>query len=69
MTEGDFAGPHVRSRVIPMIGADWALLRPDGVIDFYAPCMFETDDGTLIYIQNRGFRWGAEASMAALRER
>lgn len=69
MTEGDFAGPHVRSRVTPTIGADWALLRPDGVIDFDAPYMFETDDGTLIYIQNRGCRWGTTASMAALRER
>jgi hypothetical protein len=69
VTEGDFAGPAIRGRVIPMSGADWALMRPDGVIDFDARYMLEADDGTPIYIQNRGFRWGTEAAMAALRER
>ncbi len=69
VTEGQFEGPRIRGRVIPMSGADWALLRDDRVIDFDARYMLEADDGTPIYIQNRGYRWGSEEVMAALRER
>lgn len=68
LIEGDFEGPRIRGRVLPNSGADWALLRPDGVIDFDARYMLEADDGTPIYIQNRGFRWGSEEAMTALRE-
>lgn len=69
IAEGEFSGPRIRGRVIPMSGADWALMRPGGVIDFDARYMLEADDGTPIYLQNRGFRWGSEEAMAALRDR
>jgi hypothetical protein len=66
LESGDFEGPAIRGRVLPASGADWALMRPDGVIDFDARYMLEADDGTPIYIQNRGFRWGDAEVMAAM---
>ena len=32
--------------------------RPNGVIDFDARYLLEADDGAVIYLQNRGYRWG-----------
>jgi hypothetical protein len=63
VAEGSFEGPAIRGRVLPHSGADWALARPDGVLDFDARYMLEVDDGTLIYLQNRGFRWGTPEMM------
>jgi hypothetical protein len=54
---GEVEGPNIRGIVVPMSGGDFPLVRPDGVIDFDARYLLETDDGALIYIQNRGFRW------------
>ena len=56
----------LHGRVIVRSGADWPLQRPNGVIDFDARYMFELDDGAIIYVQNRGFRWGSEEAMAAM---
>jgi len=58
----------INGKVMPMSGADWALVRKDGVLDFDARYLLELDDGTVIYLQNRGFRWGSEAAMQAMRE-
>ena len=60
-------GPEIRGIVIPQSGAEWPLLRPDGVIDFDARYLLRTDDGVVIYMQNRGFRWGPPEVMAAMR--
>ncbi|MEO8115710.1 MAG: DUF3237 domain-containing protein [Phenylobacterium sp.] len=67
LTEGTFEGPDIKGIVIPNSGADWPLLRPNGVIDFDARYMLQTDDGAIIYLQNRGFRWGSEAVMEKMR--
>ena len=40
-----------------MSGGDFPLLRPNGVIDFDARYMFEMDDGSIVYLQSRGYRW------------
>lgn len=61
---GEVAGPLLKGKVIPMSGGDWALFRPDGVIDFDARYMLELDDGTLVYLQNRGYRWASPEAMA-----
>lgn len=66
VTDGDFEGPSIRGKVLPMSGGDFPLVRPDGVIDFDARYLLETDDGAIIYLQNRGFRW-ARTSEAAER--
>jgi hypothetical protein len=55
--DGTVEGPGIKGRVVPMSGGDWPLVRPDGVIDFDARYLLELDDGTIIYLQNRGYRW------------
>ncbi len=54
--------------VMPMSGGDWALVRADKVLDFDARYMLQLDDGTIVYVQNKGFRWGSATAMAAMRE-
>src|SRR5438105_12180222 len=44
VTGGTVDGPEIRGIVIPQSGADWPLLRPDGVIDFDARYLLRTDD-------------------------
>jgi hypothetical protein len=62
--EGRIDGPLIQGRVLPMTGGDWAQLRPDGTIDFDARYMLELDDGSIVYMQNRGYRWASEEAMA-----
>lgn len=64
---GTINGPRLRGQVIPMSGGDFPLVRPDGVIDFDARYLLETDDGAIVYMQNRGYRWGETAVMERLR--
>lgn len=54
---GTVEGPNIRGRVIPYSGGDFPLVRPNGVIDFDARYLLELDDGTLVYLQSRGYRW------------
>ncbi|MGZ3272465.1 MAG: DUF3237 family protein [Caulobacteraceae bacterium] len=69
LKDGIVEGPKLNGRVIERSGADWPLQRPNGVIDFDARYMFELDDGTIVYVQNRGYRWGTEEAMAAMARR
>jgi Protein of unknown function (DUF3237) len=57
ITGGRFAGERLSGRVLPG-GADWQLVRADGVADLDARYTFETEDGALIYVRNRGYRHG-----------
>jgi len=66
LKDGVVSGPKLNGRVIERSGADWPLQRPNGVIDFDARYMFELDDGAIVYVQNRGFRWGSAEAMAAM---
>lgn len=52
---GTISGPRLSGRVVPHSGADYALVRDDGTIELSAHYMLEADDGTSIYIQNRGY--------------
>jgi hypothetical protein len=61
---GTIEGPLLRGRVIPMSGGDFPLVRADGVIDFDARYLLEAEDGTVIYMQNRGFRWALTPEIA-----
>jgi hypothetical protein len=69
LTDGTVEGPDIKGIVIPGSGADWPWVRPDGVIDFDARYMLKTDDGAVIYLQNRGYRWGPPEIMAAMARR
>ncbi|WP_428410505.1 DUF3237 family protein [Hyphococcus sp.] len=62
---GEISGPRLNGKVIPMSGGDFPLQRPNGVIDFDARYMLEADDGAVIYMQNRGYRWAASDDVAA----
>lgn len=52
---GTISGPRLSGRVVPHSGADYALVRDDGTIELSAHYMLEAEDGTSIYIQNRGY--------------
>ena len=57
ITGGRFEGERLRGRVLPG-GADWQVIRADGVADLDARYTLETSDGALIYVRNRGYRHG-----------
>ena len=61
---GTIEGPMLRGKVIPMSGGDFPLVRADGVIDFDARYLLEAEDGTVIYLQNRGYRWATTPEAA-----
>jgi Protein of unknown function (DUF3237) len=55
---GEFSGPNIRGKAVANSGGDYALFRPDGVLQFDARYMLQEEDGTLILMQNRGYLWG-----------
>ena len=65
ITGGEFSGPRLRGKVIAG-GADWQIVRTDGVAELEARYTLETDDGALIYVRNHALRHGPAEAMAAL---
>jgi uncharacterized protein DUF3237 len=65
ITGGEFEGPKLRGSIVPG-GADWQVLRGDGVSELEALYLLRTDDGVLIQVRNRGLRHGPEAVMQRL---
>ena len=59
ITGGRFSGERLSGRVLPG-GADWQVIRADGVADLDARYTLETGDGALIYVRNWGYRHGPE---------
>ena len=57
ITGGSFRGTRLAGRVLPG-GADWQVIRTDGVADLDARYTLETADGALIYVRNHGYRHG-----------
>ena len=57
ITGGSFSGPRLSGKVLPG-GADWQLIRSDGVACLDARYTLETRDGALIYVNNKGYRHG-----------
>jgi uncharacterized protein DUF3237 len=57
ITGGEVRGEMVNGKVLPF-GADFQILRPNELIDLEARYAFETDDGALVYVENRGIRFG-----------
>lgn len=58
---------RIKGRVMPMSGGDWAITRADDVLDFDARYLLELEDGTIVYLQNRGYRWAPAEAMAKMR--
>lgn len=63
ITGGTVRGPRLNGRVLPG-GADYELIRPDGNSRLEAHYGIEAEDGTPIYIVNRGL-YVAPASVTA----
>ena len=51
-------GPRLNGRLIDHSGADWPIVRADGVVELNAHYLIETDDGARIYIRNQGYVHG-----------
>src|SRR5262249_33249504 len=65
IASGTFEGPRLRGKVLPG-GADWTLLRSDGVLELDLRLTLETDDGASIYMTSSGLRHGPPEVLAAL---
>ena len=65
ITGGVFSGPLMRGTVVPG-GADWQVLRHDGVAELEARYTLRTDDGALIFVRNLALRHGPADVIAAL---
>src|ERR1700730_19002817 len=57
ITGGEVRGESVNGKVLPF-GADFQIIRPNELIDLEARYAFETDDGAVVYVENKGIRFG-----------
>jgi hypothetical protein len=57
ITGGSFRGERLAGRVLAG-GADWQVIRADGVAELDARYTLETVDRALIYVRNFGYRHG-----------
>ena len=62
---GSVSGPRLSGR-IRNVGADWQTIFEDGIADLDTRYAFETHDGAVIEIVNRGFRHGPPDVLARL---
>ena len=62
---GKFEGPNMKGEVLPG-GADWQTVRKDGTADLVANYSLKTDDGVIIYIENKGIRTATPEVLARL---
>ena len=60
LKDGIVRGPKLNGRIMEYSGADWGVLRQDGVLEANAHYMLEADDGTPIYIHNRGYIYNTQ---------
>lgn len=65
ITGGEFEGARLRGTVLPG-GADWQVIRSDGVAQLEARFTMQTDDGALLHVRNFGFRHGSPEVIARL---
>src|ERR1700760_3133721 len=57
ITGGAVKGENVNGKVLPF-GADFQIIRPNELIDLEARYAFETDDGAVVFVENKGTRFG-----------
>jgi hypothetical protein len=62
---GTIEGPRLTGRIVPG-GADFQVLRPDGVMELEAKYVIEAASGALIYVVNRGLRHGSAEAIEKL---
>jgi hypothetical protein len=54
---GEVNGADISGKVLPF-GADFQIIRPNELIELEAKYAFETDDGAVVYVENKGMRFG-----------
>jgi len=54
---GEVRGAGINGKVCAL-GADFQIIRPNELIELEARYAFETDDGAVIYVENKGIRFG-----------
>jgi hypothetical protein len=54
---GEVRGETVNGKVMAF-GADFQIIRPNELIELEAKYAFETDDGAVVYVENKGIRFG-----------
>ena len=59
--KGVVEGPRLHGKVVDVSGADWPVVRADGVVELNAHYMLEADDGAKIYIRNLGYVYSPRA--------
>src|SRR5450756_1106625 len=57
ITGGEVRGETINGKVFPL-GADFQIIRPNELIELEAKYAFETDDGAVVYVENKGLRFG-----------
>jgi len=57
ITGGEVKGKDVNGKVCAF-GADFQIVRPNELIELEAKYAFQTDDGAVVYVENRGIRFG-----------
>jgi hypothetical protein len=57
ITGGEVRGETINGKVCAF-GADFQIIRPNELIELEAKYAFETDDGAIVYVENRGIRFG-----------
>jgi hypothetical protein len=65
IARGTVSGPRLSGAVLSG-GADWQLIRADGVAEIEARYTIQADDGALISVVNRGLRHGPPEVMRRL---
>lgn len=55
---GTVSGPRLNGKVMDYSGADWPVVRGDGIVELNAHYILQADDGTPIYIRNMGYVYG-----------
>src|ERR1700682_6264765 len=57
ITGGEVRGEGINGKVCAF-GADFQIIRPNELIELEAKYAFETDDGAVVYVENKGIRFG-----------
>lgn len=63
---GSVQGPLLQGSVVPHSGGDWPTIWPDGTFEFDARYLLQAQDGTFVYVQNRGIAHAAREVQARI---
>ena len=66
ITGGEVRGEGINGKVCAF-GADFQIIRPNELIELEAKYAFETDDGAVVYVENKGIRFGPVDLMQRLK--